>query len=177
MKSFNLFQLSAVEKKKRTNPDYIRADLRCIPGASKYLKSMCAVAAAGRSSLAMSKLAWKWENTTKTGGATRGARRRRRAPAALARAADAISQSYETLYRPRLRPSWSVSIGNCPRVPYPTGPAALLRRRHSTFSRRAPNRSFLLRIRGHLAGYLRASRVGKCSTRQTETGWRPAGGK
>lgn len=34
--------------------------------ASKYLKSMCAVAAAVQSSLAMSKLAWKWENTTKT---------------------------------------------------------------------------------------------------------------
>lgn len=143
--------------------------------ASKYLKSMCAVAAAGRSGLAMSKLAWKWENTTKT--RCRGSNTWGEATAARTHGSDAISQSHKTLYRPRLRPLWSVGIGNCLSVPYPTGPAALVRRRHSTFSRCAPNRSLLLRIRGHLASYLRASRVGKCSTRQTETGWRPAGGK
>lgn len=35
-KSSNLFQLSAVEKKK--NPDYVRADLRCIRGPLRILK-------------------------------------------------------------------------------------------------------------------------------------------
>lgn len=44
MKGFNLFQLSALK-----NTDYITADLQCIPGPLKYLKSMCAVVVARQS--------------------------------------------------------------------------------------------------------------------------------
>lgn len=54
MKRFNLFQLPALK-----NTDYITADLQCIPGPLKYLRSMCAVTVARQWSLARCEFAWK----------------------------------------------------------------------------------------------------------------------